>query len=111
MSNASNSAKIAELNDQFRQSFIGGKIHITQGVQQLSEDSLQRIFHEVRNFDDFNEENDPWNEHDFGSIKIGTNMIFWKIDLYDLDMENYSSNPTDPEVTVRVLTIMKANEN
>ncbi|MEQ8826157.1 MAG: DUF3768 domain-containing protein, partial [Parvibaculum sp.] len=61
-------------------------------------------------FDDFTPDNDPHGEHDFGSVRIDENAIFWKIDYYDRSMEAGSPDPADPEVTTRVLTIMLADE-
>ena len=36
--------------------------------------------------------------------------IFWKIDYYDNDMKYHSPDKTNPDKTIRVLTIMKAEE-
>ena len=46
----------------------------------------------------------------FGSIQLGENTIFWKIDYYDLDLHMHSPDPSDPTVTARILTIMLAEE-
>jgi hypothetical protein len=35
---------------------------------------------------------------------------FWKIDSYDRNTEFGSPDPADPDVTTRVLTIMRADE-
>lgn len=110
MENLTKSQKIARLNDQFRRSFTSGKIAITQGIHHLPEDVQQQIFQKVRTFTNFNKDNDPYGEHDFGSFTMETNTIFWKIDCYDLTMQYYSPDPTDPEQTIRVLTIMMADE-
>ena len=54
--------------------------------------------------------NDPFLEHDFGSIQLGENTIFWKIDYYDLDLHMHSPDPSVSAVTARILTIMLAEE-
>ncbi len=94
------------LNDLFRSSLglMGsGRVLITNGVDSLPEDTKAKILLAVRDFDDFNEDNDPHAEHDFGSIKIDGQAIFWKIDYYDADYRYHG------EVN-RVLTIMLPHE-
>ena len=81
---------------------------ITQGVQVLAD--VDAILRQVNLFDAFTDSNDPYLEHDFGSIQLGENNIFWKIDYYDLDLQMYSPDPSDETVTARVLTIMLAEE-
>lgn len=105
-----NTKKIAELNDRFRNTYWGGKVMTTSGVNELSEEVRERLFMEVMNFDKFTEDNDPHSEHDFGKITIDNINFFWKIDYYDLAMTYGSENPADPSVTCRVLTIMLASE-
>jgi hypothetical protein len=105
-----NTKKIAELNDRFRNTYWGGKVMTTSGVNELSEAVRERLFMEVMNFDKFTEDNDPHGEHDFGKITIDNINFFWKIDYYDLTMTYGSENPADPKVTTRVLTIMLASE-
>jgi len=36
-----------------------------------------------RGFDNFNADNDPHGEHDFGSFELEGEKLFWKIDLYE----------------------------
>ena len=106
----SNSERIRELNDSFRQSFIGGRVVITEGVDALSAKEKAEVLENVRSFDRFDRENDPHSEHDFGSCDIAGERFFFKIDYYGLDMESGSEDPADPTKTTRVLTIMKAEE-
>ena len=101
---------IAELNDAFRRSFTGGQVFVTAGISALPQDAQAAIAERVRSFEQFDEDNDPHGEHDFGAFEHDGRTIFWKIDLYDLDHRFYSPDPTDPAKTARVLTILLAEE-
>ena len=101
-------AKIAALNDHARQSFTGCRVVITQDVQAI--ENMADILDKVRWYDRFTPDNDPYGEHDFGSFRCAGETIFWKWDYYDVDMGMHSPDPTDRNVTTRVLTIMLADE-
>lgn len=62
------------------------------------------------NFTAFTPENDPHQEHDVEALEHARHRIFLKIDYYDPALEGGSADPTDPEQTARVLTIMLASE-
>jgi hypothetical protein len=83
---------------------------LTQGVQALGAVQILVVVQLVRNYAEFTPDNDPWGEHDFGSVDIAGQLILWKIDCYDLAFEAHSPDATDPQVTQRVLTIMLAEE-
>jgi hypothetical protein len=97
-------SKIAELNDAFRRSGFG--MTITVGVQGLED--VAGLLQEVRVFDAFTEDNDPYGEHDFGSIVWQGEKVFWKIDYYDQRLE-YGEEPLSPNCR-RILTVMLASE-
>jgi hypothetical protein len=101
---------IAQLNDRFRLSGDGGKLVVTAGVIGLGRHAFPDIFERIRHFDAFDTDNDPYHEHDFGSLEWRGHPVFWKIDYYDSDMTGGSPCPSDPSVTTRVLTIMLASE-
>jgi len=100
--------RIRDLNDQARHSFTGCRVILTPGIQSL--DGLPDLLDRVRWFDAFTPDNDPYGEHDFGSLVHAGQTIFWKIDYYDLDLQMHSPDPSDPDVTSRVLTIMLGEE-
>jgi hypothetical protein len=102
--------RIRELNDAFRKSFIGGKVMLTQGVQELAEGELKALLESIQSADSFNAENDPYKEHDFGSVDQAGERYYWKIDYYDPTLQGSSEDPSDPTKTCRVLTIMHADE-
>ena len=102
--------EIRALNDSFRQTFIGGRVMKTDGVAALEDEMQQKLIAEVKAFSRFEKGNDPYGEHDFGSIKLNGVTFFWKIDYYDLAMSQGSVDPANDDATVRVLTIMCADE-
>ena len=99
------SARIAVLNDSFRRSMQG--CTVTRGVVALGA-AANEVFVGVRDYSSFTEDNDPYGEHDFGSLEVAGERIFWKIDYYDEDLKNWC-DPLSP-VCHRVLTIMRADE-
>ena len=110
MDRTNNSAKVRALNDAFRATFVGGHVVMTIGVNALAKEILAEVIGKVRAFSAFTADNDPNDEHDFGSFDLGGDKFFWKIDYYDTSLEFGSSDPSDPTVTSRVLTIMRADE-
>ena len=103
-------AKIRELNDRFRTTMTGGRVMMTAGVDALPPDVKAMVIRRVATFSDFNADNDPHEEHDFGSFTLSGRKFFFKLDYYDLAMEFGSEDPADPSKTTRVLTIMLAEE-
>lgn len=101
-------ARIAELNDAARTSFIGCRVVITRGIAAI--DDLDGLYAKVRSFAEFTERNDPYGEHDFGAVEHETQTVFWQISYYDIDLLMHSPDPSDAAVTARVLTIMPASE-
>ena len=104
------SKRIAQLNDAFRKTGLGGRILFTQGIQAFSAQEQSEIWQIVQTFDAFTKDNDPHKEHDFGSFEYQGQKLFWKIDYYDQNMLYGSENPADSNQTTRVLTIMLAEE-
>jgi Protein of unknown function (DUF3768) len=94
--------EIRALNDRLRQNISpsDGTALITTGVAALGDDAVARIFKTIALYDDFCNANDPYDGH----------TIFFKIDYYDTTLTCHSSDPADPTVTQRVITIMLAEE-
>jgi len=107
---ATKTERIRALNDQLRTRGEGGNILVTRGVAALQPPLLATVLAAVQGFDAFNPDNDPYNEHDFGSLEVYGERIMFKIDYYDRSMLAHSPDPSDPRFTVRVLTIMLAAE-
>ena len=108
-----NTNKIAELNDKLRKNlFTPGKnqVFISAGVSSLPYLEQARLLDKVQKFNNFNEENNPYGERDFSRIEHQGINYFWKIDYYNETMDAGSDNPADENITIRVLTIMRADE-
>ena len=110
------SKEIARDNDTFRTTFFTDPKHriaLSENVALLKEsrpDLYPELITLVGEFKEFNEDNDPHHEHDFGEVVLEGEKYFWKIDYYDPTMTQGSEDPTDPAKTRRVLTIMLADE-
>ena len=103
-------ASIQALNDALRRSFQGGSVNMTAGIAAIAEDVRAVILQRVRDFNAFDPDNDPYEEHDFGAFEERGHKVFWKIDYYTKDMSAGSEHPEDPDQTTRVLTILLAEE-
>lgn len=80
------------------------------GICALPPKEQSAIRLKVETFDAFTPDNDPHGERDFGAFEHNGERIFWKIDYFDTTMTMASENPSDPKLTVRVLTIMLGSE-
>jgi hypothetical protein len=61
--------RIRLLNDNFRTTFIGGQVVMTAGVADMPLDVKARVMLQVQRFANFDADNDPHREHDFGSFE------------------------------------------
>tara|TARA_R110002124_G_scaffold153244_2_gene320283 strand:- start:20115 stop:20444 length:330 start_codon:yes stop_codon:yes gene_type:complete len=101
---------IRRLNDELRRTGQGGRVMITIGIQSRGPEFLSEVVTAMRRFDDFKSCDDPYGEHDFGALTVEGQSIFWKIDYYDNDLAAHSPDPADSDVTIRVLTVLLAEE-
>jgi hypothetical protein len=103
--------QIAALNDLARTAMgVASRVTQTDGIRALSSADQSTIRERVETFCDFNEDNNPWGERDFGTFMHNDDKIMWKIDYFDKALEFHSDDPVDPHKTTRVLTIMLAEE-
>ena len=114
-------AVIAAQNDGFRKLAclgivpdepIPGRLHVTRSILDAGEGFVTEAVQAVGTFDTFEPENDPSGWHDFGAVTIRGERVFWKLDLYeaDSDFRFGAETPENPETTMRVLTIMMAQD-
>jgi hypothetical protein len=114
---ADKSLEIRALNDEFRTELVSPvsalwhkRLVCTSGVAAYGDDFIERALRAVREFSTFNEYNDPYGEHDFGSFVLDDVSLIWKIDYYDPLWDERSRDPANADVTRRVLTILLAEE-
>jgi hypothetical protein len=117
MTTKTQTEKTRQLNDLFRGTFFPqfGQVALTQGVSTLDEKTKSDVITKVREYSVFDPEDDPYGEHDFGAFEVEDEKYFWKIDYYDRSMFNTdtpygSEEPWDNKKTIRLLTIMRADE-
>jgi len=106
----SSTARIRDLNDAFRKTFAGGKMVMSAGVTALPEMVKASALVKLAEFTDFTQEIDPHGEHDFCSFEHCNRTFFWKCDYYNTAMDGGSEDPADPEQTIRVGTLMLAED-
>ena len=101
--------RIRQLNDRLRCEHRGGIVVMTEGVRSRGASficALDLALSAVT----FDPANDPYEEHDFASLHCKGEAVFFKIDYYDLAGRRASPDPADDSVTLRVMTIMLAEE-
>lgn len=112
-------ALIAAQNDAFRRSILGatsvadapkGQFVMTRGVAALGQDAQLAFTRRVASFDAFNADSDPHGWHEMGVIEYDSTTVWFKVDLYDVDYKYGSPEPSDPEQTRRVLTLLLPSE-
>lgn len=112
---------IAAQNDAFRRLAclgiapdqpIQGRMHVTQSLMAAGDGFMAEAVKATGEFDTFEPENDPEGWHDFGSVTIRGETVFWKLDLYEAasDFRYGAETPDNPQTTMRVLTVMMARD-
>jgi hypothetical protein len=118
---------IRHLNDAARSHpGIASIANVTSGFQALPDADRFAALSAIVSFSQFNADNDPYGEHDFGAVyrltsghwtqerpcdpKAIRETVFWKVDCYDNTLTYGSEAPWDAQQTKRVLTIMLASE-
>jgi hypothetical protein len=88
---------VAVKNDLCRRTFSGCQVLMTRTV--AHDEDRHLILQAVKEFNIFNNDNDPYKEHDFGSFSFNGQTYFWKFDYYDDEYKYFKENGN------RVLTI------
>lgn len=83
---------------------------LTKGIRALDDEQQKRVLLAVQQFNSFTVDNDPWGERDCAPLTVDGINVIWKIDYYeDGSLTMGADDPMAPQ-TVRVLTVMLAEE-
>lgn len=109
-----------EINDLARREIALAKelksipceVVLTRGIADtFKPDRLAVLFGMICEYDDFNADNDPADEHDMVFLNFDNDTnVMCKFDYYDNSLEYGSENPLDLSATTRVFTIMLSRE-
>ena len=81
---------------------------LSRGLVALGGESVNVALQSIAELAEFNDCNDPYGEHDFGSVEVQGERLIWKIDYYDHTLLA-AADPSDASC-VRVMTVMLAHE-
>ncbi len=98
--------RIAQLDDQHRRQ---GVVQASRCVYSLSKKDQIALVKMVREYD-FEKEYSPRVRRREGSVLYRDEIFFWEINYYDLWMRCPSTDPSDPRVTYRKLTLRHCSE-
>jgi hypothetical protein len=93
--------KIIALNDQLRTTFKGGRVQMTPSVYELDGRLRGRALTVLARYNKF----DADSEHDRGVFIFAGFAFEWRIEYRGKDGTGRSTDPSDPELTFRVLTL------
>jgi len=107
--------KLQKQNDIFRKKVIeypqdDGQCVVGAALMDLEDEKMNRILKSVKEFSDFGEDNDPWDEHDMGIVELSDiPKIMWKIDYYADKSCTFGAEEPEKDC-YRILTIIFASD-
>ena len=107
---STDTGRIRVLNDLLRTTGLGGVVVLTGGIVALPRPTRRAVLEAVQHFTAFTPDNDPHGEHDFALLQAAGEWVMFKIDYFDPTLTGHSEDPADPDLTLRVLTIMLSRE-
>ena len=76
--------------------FRGGTIVLTSSVAELPEMVKAAALCKLREYEEFEKDADPRNEHDFLKFELCNRSFIFHIACYDFDLKLASTDPADP---------------
>ena len=79
-------------NDKIRTTLSGGEIYLTRTVE--SHANRASILNAVKSFNSFSAGNDPYQEHDFGTVEVDGETFYFKFEYCHRDFQvTHEYNP------------------
>jgi len=103
-------ARIRNLNDKFRTTLDGGRVVVDERVNKLGPALVAKVLTAVRDFDQWDQGNDPLETHDFGMFDVDEHQLVFMITYLDMRTDARSTDLSNPNITTRVLTISMYEE-
>jgi hypothetical protein len=100
--------KIRELNDRMRKTIprTQDMVLVVGSLKNEAPAYQMAVYNAARQFSDFHEGNDPYGEHDCASFEVEGKRCMFKIDYYDADLRFHSIDPSEADLTRRIMTLM-----
>ncbi len=104
--------RIRDLNDELRLNgcALNGRMVAMGALGQDGKEKVIRVYRAAAAFDDWPDGDDPYGEHDFGKFEVDGEAFMFRIDYYSLDEMHGSEHPEDQNTTIRVMTLMYAED-
>ncbi len=112
MTDEEKTAQIRALNDELRLNgrALNGRMVAMGQLGHDGDEKIIRVYRAAAAFDDWPEGDDPYSEHDFGRFEVDGEAYIFKIDYFSLDETHGSEHPEDQHTTIRVMTLMNAED-
>ncbi|PTV70208.1 DUF3768 domain-containing protein [Agrobacterium pusense] len=104
--------RIRDLNDELRTRghARNGRVVVMGGLANEDNQKKVQVAIAAGQHTDWNSGDDPYGEHDFGRLDVEGEAFLFKIDYYSLDEAHASEHPEDQNTTIRVMTLMYAED-
>lgn len=102
---------IRALNDAFRLSFTSTELFCSPGILKLDIEDQGAILQRVRDYRNFNEQNDPYMLHQRGEFSHEDHYVCWEIYCANLEGDDDSPNPANLDLTQRHMMIFIGDES
>ena len=108
-------ALVADQNDRFRRTvclgepsnpLVPGRLVWTAAINARGSEFFSTAKSAIGAITTFEPDNDPDGFHDFGSVDVEGETVWFKVDHYDQNYEYGSDDPSDLAKTRRVMTIL-----